>query len=77
MTDAELFDLIGVPEERRPYLQRVLHSISREYFLGPNRYTLCACILNAVMERGGNDEIFNLRPMFDVSEWYGPGRTDT
>ena len=22
MTDAELFDLIGVPEERRPYLQR-------------------------------------------------------
>lgn len=65
-SDQEIFDAIGVPEERRPGLQRYLHAWARSAYPGPNTYAFMAVLANRMIELG---QMTIPEPVFDLSEW--------
>lgn len=52
MTDQEIFDALGVPEDRREQLADWLHAWSRATLPGPNAYAINAAVFWAVLQRG-------------------------
>lgn len=51
MSDQEIFDAIGVPEDRRPELAAWLHAWSRLILPGPNYYAAKAVLVwNAIKD---------------------------
>jgi hypothetical protein len=45
MTDAELMDLLKVPDQERPELLHELHAWSRSVLPGPNAYAIQAAVM--------------------------------
>jgi hypothetical protein len=50
-TDAELMDLLKVPDEDRPQLLRELHAWSRSVLPGPGTYAVKAALMAAMLTR--------------------------
>jgi hypothetical protein len=74
MTDAEIFDAIGVPEDRRAELQRSLRAAARNTLPGPNRYALLALLLWRWMQLPPpllGDDIFYPSGWKTSSTWSG------
>lgn len=65
-SDAEIFDALGIPEDRRQEVALALHGWSRHAIPGPNMYAVMACII-------WNYIRINPFPIpndtFDVSKW--------
>lgn len=69
MTDEEIFDSLGVPEDRRVELANWLHAWSRANIPGPNMYAISAFVFWNVLK---NRTPFDIpEDVFDPSEWLG------
>jgi len=55
MTDEEIFDAIGVPEDRRVELAALLHAWARTVIPGPVNYAIAAVVFWHQMRLGNTE----------------------
>jgi hypothetical protein len=72
VTDAEIFDALDVPEDRRVQLAALLHAWSRAHIPGPNLYAVMAVIYWNMLKSQVPWDV--PEDTFDVSKWYDPAR---